>query len=116
MITYLFTDTKNKQHSIAEYEGAQVQYWQMLFSEYTQAEVEAFIKAEALLKLGRVDEIPDLIEPFVSGENTIQTTNEPQVDENGDPVLAEDGSQIFKTIITGADTRSFMKKWQDENL
>ena len=116
MITYLFTDTKNKQHSVAEYEGMQVQYWQSLFSTYTHDEVEAYIKAEALLKLGRADEIAAVIQPFVSGENTTQTNNEPVLDENGDPMIDADGVPVLKTVITGSDTRSLLKNWADNNL
>lgn len=116
MVNYLFTDTKNKQHSVAEYEGVQVHYWQSLLTDYTQDEVEAYIKAEALLKLGRTDEIGAIIQPFVSGENTTQITNQPVLDEDGDPVVSEDGIPIFQTVVTGSDTRSFLKNWADNNL
>lgn len=116
MINYLFTDTKNKQHSVAEYEGMQVHYWQSLFSTYSHDEVEAYIKAEALLKLGRTDEIGAIIQPFVSGENTTQITNEPVLDEDGNPAVGEDGNPILQTVVTGADTRSLLKNWADNNL
>lgn len=116
MITYIFTDTKNKQHSVAEYEGAKVQYWQSLFTTYTNDEVEAFIKAQALLQLGRTDEIEAIIAPFVSGENTTQISNEPVLDEDGNPTVGEDGNPILQTVVTGADTRSLLKNWADNNL
>jgi hypothetical protein len=116
MVNYIFTDPKNKQHSVAEYEGVQVHYWQSLFSTYTHDEVETLIKAEALLKLGRTDEIGAIIQPFVSGENTTQITNEPVLDENGDPMIDADGVPVLKTVITGSDTRSLLKNWADNNL
>lgn len=116
MINYLFTDSKNKQLSVAEYEGARVNYWQSLFTTYTHDEVEAFIKAEALLKLGRVDEIDAIIQPFVSGENTTQVTQVPVLDEDGNPAVGDDGNPIRQTVITGADTRSLLKNWVDNNL
>jgi hypothetical protein len=116
MINYLFTDTSNKRRSIAEYEGAQVQYWQMLFSEHSHPEVEAYIKAEALLQLGRVEEIEAVIQPFVSGENTTQITHEPVLDDDGNPTVGENGDPILQTVVTGADTRSLLKNWADNNL
>jgi hypothetical protein len=116
MITYLFTDTKNQQHSTAEFEGATVRYWHSLFSERTHPEVEAYIKAEALLQLGRVEEIEAVIQPFVSGENTTQITNEPVLDDDGNPTVGENGDPILRTVVTGADTRSLLKNWADNNL
>ncbi len=116
MISYIFTDTKNKQHSIAEYEGVHVHYWHMLFSNYSHDEVEAYIKAEALLKLGRTDEITAIIQPFLSGENTTQVISQPVLDESGDQLIAEDGTPVFGTVVTGADTRSLLKNWADNNL
>ena len=116
MINYIFTDTKNKHHSVAEYEGVRVHYWQSLLADYSQDEVEAYIKAEALLQLGRVEEIEAVIQPFVSGENTTQITHEPVLDDDGNPVVGEDGNPILRTVVTGADTRSLLKNWADNNL
>lgn len=116
MITYIFTDITNKQHSIAEYDGVEVKYWNSLFSSHPREEVEAYIKAEALLKLGRKEEINSIIQPFISGENTVQVSNVAVVNEDGTPSLTEEGIQLFKTMINGSDSRSFLKNWSDNNL
>ncbi len=103
MINYIFVDTKNKQKSIAEFEGTQYAFWQMLFNEYTAEEVEAFIKAEVLLEQGKVQESIEVATPFISGENTYTKTNE-----------VIDG--VLTTVESGSDTRSFLKRWYDDKF
>jgi hypothetical protein len=116
MINYLFIDEKNKTHSVAEYEGEKVNFWNMLFSEYSIEEVEAFIKAEALLRLNRKEEISEIIQPFISGENTYITSNQSILDDSGEPLLGGNGVSLFTTVQSGYDSRSFLKKWADDNL
>jgi hypothetical protein len=103
MVNYIFVDTKNKVKSIAEYNGAQYEFWQMLYNDYTTEEVEAFIKAEVLLIQGQEEEAIEVATPFMNGENTYTVTNE-----------VIDG--VLTTVESGQDNRSFLKRWYDNNF
>lgn len=104
MIEYTHIDKRCKTKSVAVYEGQSVEFWHSLFDIYTQPEVEAYIKAEALVALGRESEALTVIQPHVSGENTYQIVN------------IEDEAGELTTIETGTDSRSFLKRWLDENI
>jgi hypothetical protein len=103
MVNYIYIDNKNVRKSIAEFDGVQYEFWQLLLEEYSQEEAEAYIKAEVLLFQGKTQEAIDVATPFISGENTIQKTNE-----------LIDG--VLTTVIVGEDTRSLLKKWYDNNF
>jgi hypothetical protein len=101
LIEYIKIDNKNKEKSIASVNGVLVHFWWMLFDEYPQTEVEAFIESSALLQIGDTEGAYQKILPYISGEDN-------RVYE---VVTQYDGAT--STVVTGSDTRSWLKRWKD---
>jgi hypothetical protein len=101
MITYLFLDEKNKQHSIADVDGTQVEFWHSIIDEYPQEEVEAYFYAEVLRQQGNKDGVTALLQPYMTGENTYEVEQ------------FQDSDGVWTTVERGEDTRSWLKKWYD---
>jgi predicted PilT family ATPase len=101
MITYLFLDEKNKQHSIADVDGVQVEFWHSLIDDYSQEEVEAYLQAEVLRLQNDKDGVTTLLQPYMGGENTYKIEH----------IEDEDGNLV--SVESGADTRTWLQTWYE---